>query len=517
MRLEIMDTTLRDGEQTPGVAFTENEKLSIARTLLEEVGVNRIEVASARISKGEMEAARIIAEWCSAKGYLDRVEVLGFVDGTKSVDWITEVGIKVINLLCKGSLMHVTQQLRKSPDEHISDIKAVIKYAAEKGLSVNLYLEDWSNGMKSSPEYVYQLMDALKEEKVKRFMLPDTLGILDPELTYQFCGMLVNKYPGLHFDFHAHNDYDLGVANSLMAVKAGVTGIHTTVNGLGERAGNTTLSSLVAVLKDHMGEVRIDVNEGALTRVSRIVEAISGIRIPANKPVIGDSVFTQTCGVHADGDNKGNLYFNNLMPERFGRLRKYALGKTSGKASILKNLEDTGINLDKEALAKVTERIVELGDKKENITAEDLPYIVFDVLGSKYMEEKIKVRNYYICHAHNLSPVATLSLEVEGDIFEETATGDGQYDAFMKALGKIYDKLGRTLPTLVDYIVTIPPGGRTNALVETVVTWNYNGEFKTRGLDSDQTASAIKATVRMLNLLDFRELKLFHDEPEAGI
>ena len=132
MGVEIMDTTLRDGEQTPGVAFTDNEKLTIAKILLEEVMVNRIEVASARISKGELEAARMIAAWCSTKGYLDRVEVLGFVDGTKSVDWIVEAGIKVMNLLCKGSLMHVTQQLRKSPEEHINDIKASIQYATEK-------------------------------------------------------------------------------------------------------------------------------------------------------------------------------------------------------------------------------------------------------------------------------------------------------------------------------------------------------------------------------------------------
>lgn len=511
MRIEIMDTTLRDGEQTPGVAFTDNEKLTMAKILLEEVLVDRIEVASARISKGELEAARLIASWCSAKGYLDKVEVLGFVDGTKSVNWIADAGIKVMNLLCKGSLMHVTQQLKKSPEEHIHDIKASIAYATGKGLNINLYLEDWSNGMKNSPEYVYQLIDALKDEKVKRFMLPDTLGVLDPGLTYEYLSILVQKYPGLHFDFHAHNDYDLGVSNTLMAVKAGVSGIHTTVNGLGERAGNATLSSIVAVLKDHYSEAELGINEAALTRVSRMVEAFSGIRIPSNKPVIGDSVFTQTCGVHADGDNKGNLYFNNLMPERFGRLRKYALGKTSGKASILKNLEDTGIYLDKDALAKVTERIVELGDKKENITAEDLPYIVSDVLGSNYIEEKIKVRNYYICHALNLSPVSTLCIEIDGEIYEETSTGNGQYDAFMKALGKIYDKLGKTLPTLVDYVVTIPPGGRTNALVETVVTWNDKGEFKTRGLDLDQTASAIKATVRMLNFVENRDTKLMND------
>lgn len=507
MKLEIMDTTLRDGEQTPGVAFTENEKLSIARTLLEEVKVDRIEVASARISRGEMEAAKKIADWCKAKGYLEKVEVLGFVDGTKSVDWIKEAGIRVINLLCKGSLAHVTQQLKKTPNEHINDIKSVIAYAVNNGLFVNLYLEDWSNGMKTSPDYVYKLMDSLKDEKVKRFMLPDTLGVLDLHQTYEFCSLMLKRYPSLHFDFHAHNDYDLSVANSLMAVKAGIHGLHTTVNGLGERAGNTTLSSIVAVLKDHCEGISTEVDESALTRVSRIVEAFSGIRIPANRPVIGDSVFTQTCGVHADGDNKGNLYFNKLMPERFGRLRKYALGKTSGKASILKNLEETGIHLDKEALAKVTQRIVELGDKKENITTEDLPYIVSDVLGSKYIEERIKVINYYIGHAHNLSPVATLSIEIDGEVFEETSAGDGQYDAFMKALGKIYNKLGKTLPTLLDYIVTIPPGGKTSALVETVVTWDHNGEFKTRGLDSDQTASAIKATVRMLNIVDHLDTK----------
>jgi D-citramalate synthase len=506
MRVEIMDTTLRDGEQTPGVAFTDHEKLSMAKILLEEVAVDRIEIASARISKGELEAVKLIADWCGSRGYLDRVEVLGFVDGKKSVDWIAEAGIKVMNLLCKGSLMHVTQQLKKSPEEHISDIKAVIAYATEKGLTVNLYLEDWSNGMKKSPEYVYQMIDELKAEKVKRFMLPDTLGVLDPNQTYEYISMLLKKYPGLHFDFHAHNDYDLAVANTLMAVRAGIAGIHTTVNGLGERAGNTTLSSIVAVIRDHYSKAEIAINEAELTRISKMVEAFSGIRIPSNKPVVGDSVFTQTCGVHADGDNKGNLYYNNLMPERFGRLRKYALGKTSGKASILKNLEDTGIYLDKEALAKVTERIVELGDKKENITAEDLPYIVSDVLGSKYIEEKIKVKNYYICHALNLSPVSTLSIEINGEVYEETSTGNGQYDAFMKALGKIYDRLGKTLPTLVDYVVTIPPGGRTNALVETMVTWSYNGgEFKTRGLDPDQTASAIKATVRMLNYVENRD------------
>lgn len=502
MRIEIMDTTLRDGEQTPGVAFTENEKLNIARMLLEELRVDRVEVGSARISSGEQRGVKMIATWAAEKGFLDRVEVLGFVDGKQSVDWIYGTGVRVLNLLCKGSLLHVTNQLRKTPQEHQRDIDAVIDYAVSKGLCVNLYLEDWSNGMKESRDYIKSMVDYFSTRPVNRFMLPDTLGILTPDITYEYTKYMTQTWPTLRFDFHAHNDYDLAVANTLMAVKAGCSGIHTTVNGLGERTGNTALSSIVGVLADHYQEASFQVDESKLNKVSKIVEAFSGIRIPANKPVIGDNVFTQTCGVHADGDAKGSLYCNALMPERFGRSRKYALGKTSGKASVARNLEELGVVLDKESLAKVTARIVELGDRKESVTTEELPYIISDVLGSDEEKDKVLIKNFYLCKAKELRPVATLAIEIDGQLYEETATGDGQYDAFMKAVSDIYCKIGKELPELIDYVVTIPPGGRTSALVETIITWRNGNEFKTRGLDSDQTASAIKATVKMLNRIE---------------
>lgn len=501
MRVEIMDTTLRDGEQTPGVAFTCAEKLAIAKMLLEEVKVDRIEVASARISKGELEAAKMIADWCKERNYIEKIEVLGFVDGTKSVDWLGEAGVKVLNLLCKGSLRHVENQLKKSPDEHITDIMNVISYAKKNDIKVNMYLEDWSNGITNSPSYVFKLVEEIKYE-VNRVMLADTLGVLSPDETFKLCGIMLDRFPDVSFDFHAHNDYDMAAANTYMAVKAGIRGVHTTINGLGERAGNAALSSVVSVLKDHFKEAEVVVDEIKLNKTSKIVEAFSGIRIPSNMPITGDNVFTQTCGVHADGDNKGGLYYNKLVPERFGRFRKYALGKTSGKASIAKNLEELGIELDKNSIERITARVVELGDKKDSITTEDLPYIISDVLGNNIRNENIQIKNYYICHAKELSPVATLCLNINGVTYEETATGDGQYDAFMKALEKIYKSMNRTLPQLVDYIVTIPPGGKTNALVETVITWRSHKDFRTRGLDSDQTESAIKATIKMLNLIE---------------
>ena len=306
--IEIMDTTLRDGEQTSGVSFSQQEKLGIAKFLLSELGVDRIEIASARVSEGELQTVKKITEWADKAGFLPKIEVLGFVDGETSLNWIESVGGKVINLLTKGSLRHVTEQLRKTPQAHIDDIKRAIDLAHKKNISVNLYLEDWSNGMKNSPSYVFDMVDALCGEGVNRFMLPDTLGILNPLLTADFCTQMVKRYPNLKFDFHAHNDYDLAVSNVFAAVNSGISGIHTTINGLGERAGNAPLTSVLAVLHDQLG-IKTKINEQKMYDGSKLVETYSGVRIPANKPIIGDNVFTQVAGVHADGDQKNNLYY----------------------------------------------------------------------------------------------------------------------------------------------------------------------------------------------------------------
>ncbi|MBQ8593454.1 MAG: 2-isopropylmalate synthase, partial [Bacteroidaceae bacterium] len=309
-RIEIMDTTLRDGEQTSGVSFVPHEKLMIARLLLEEVKVDRIEVASARVSEGEMEAVRMICDWAARRGMIDRVEVLGFVDNGKSLEWIRQAGGRVVNLLTKGSLRHCQHQLKKSPEEHIADILREVEKAEAMDITVNLYLEDWSNGMKDSPDYVFQLMDALKDAPIRRFMLPDTLGVLNPLQVIEYMRKMKKRYPTLHFDFHAHNDYDLAISNVLAAVLSGSQSIHTSVNGLGERCGNAPLASVQAILKDHFNATT-SIDESKLNEVSRIVESYSGVRIPTNKPIVGERVFTQVAGVHADGDNNHNLYQND--------------------------------------------------------------------------------------------------------------------------------------------------------------------------------------------------------------
>lgn len=501
-KITILDTTLRDGEQTSGVSFSAREKLEVAKLLLKSLKVDRVEVASARVSKGEFKAVQQISAWAKKHGFLDQVEVLGFVDGTVSLDWIHESGARVMNLLAKGSLRHLEGQLHKTQEEHVSDIRQSLTYAKELGIKVNLYLEDWSNGMKDSRDYLWYLLDNLKGEDIQCFMLPDTLGVLNQVQAFDFCYACCERYPELKFDFHAHNDYDLALANVYSAVLAGVNGVHTTVNGLGERAGNAPLASVVGVLTDHL-RCHLNIIEKKINTVSRLVESFSGIRTPANKPLVGENVFTQCSGVHADGDSKDQLYYNKLMPERFGRERKYALGKTSGKANIRKNLEELGVNLDESTLRAVTQKVIELGDKKEMVTTEDLPYIVSDVLNNGRGEHSISIVHYSVSATRGMRPVASVNLQIDGTVHEGTASGDGQYDAFMKALWSIYDQLNRPRPTLVDYHVGIPPGGKTDALVEARITWDFQGrEFKTRGLDPDQVEAAIKATERMLNHME---------------
>ena len=532
--VEIMDSTLRDGEQTNGVSFLPHEKLVMARKLLQNLNVDRIEVASARVSEGEKEAVTKICRFAAQIGRLDRVEVLGFVDGGKSIDWISQCGGKVINLLAKGSLKHCTQQLHKTPEEHIADLKQELAYAKQKGLSVNLYLEDWSNGMKDSPDYVYQVMDALtidhcpltidhsaaaegaannvqcsmfngqwKKWKIRRFMLPDTLGVMNPLQVIEYFRKMMKRYPDAHFDFHAHNDYDLAVSNSLAAVLSGAKGLHVTVNGLGERCGNAPLASVQAILKDQF-HAKTNIVESQLNDISRMVESFSGIAVAPNQPIVGENVFTQVAGVHADGDSKDKLYYNELMPERFGRKREYALGKNSGRANIAKNLEELGLELTPEQTRRVTQRITELGDKKEIVTQEDLPYIVSDVLKHDGSEDRVKLISYVVNTSYGLKPGANIRVEINGKQYEAGSTGDGQYDAFVKALRYIYKKyLNRTFPILANYQVSIPPGGRTDALVQTVITWHYKDSFlRTRGLDADQTEAAIKATFKMLNIVE---------------
>jgi len=503
LRVQIMDTTLRDGEQTPDVAYTPAEKLQLARLLLAELAVDRIEIASTRVSKGEREAARLITGWARGKRMLPRVEILGYCDGRASVDWVAAAGGRVMNLLVKGSERHCRGQLGVEPAEHRAAVAQTAQAARRKRIKLNVYLEDWSNGVRDSFDYVFAMVKQLNELGVERVYLADTLGVCSPDEVTRYVGLMTSTWPDTVFEFHAHNDYGLATANCLAAVRAGAKGVHTSVNGMGERTGNTRLAEVVATLHDHT-PYRTGVVESRLTQLSRLVETFSGKDVASNAPIVGRDVFTQTAGIHADGDAKGDLYASRLAPDRFGERRRYALGKLSGKASLDHNLKNLGIVLPAEDRELVLQRIVELGDKKHTVVAADLPYIIADVLKTPD-EQRVRVKDYHVVVGTSEPPHAEVTLTYRRRTAKASSRGDGGYDAFMNALRKAAKKLGLAVARLEDYRVRIPPGGRTAALVETVIAWRSDeheeGTFTTLGVDSDQLAAAVLATEKMLNAL----------------
>ncbi len=511
-----MDTTLRDGEQTANVSYTPTEKLQLARMLLSDLEVDRVEVASTRVSVGEMESARAITKWAKSARLIQRVEMLGYSDGKKSVDWICEAGGKVINLLTKGSERHCLQQLGLQPAEHRARVADTIRYARRKRLTVNVYLEDWSHGVRDSFDYVFAMVQQLRELRVARVYLADTLGILSPEDVTRFVGLMTATFPAVDFEYHGHNDYGLATANCLAAIRAGARGVHTSVNGMGERAGNASLAEVVAAIHDH-SDCHTGVREDKLSSISTLVATYSGKEVAANTPIVGRDVYTQTAGIHADGDAKGDLYATQLMPGRFGGARRYALGKLSGKASLDQNLAQLGIVLPDEDRDQVLQRIVELGDRKHVVTPDDLPYLIADV--QKTPEDQlVKIESWRVHVASGEAPSAEVAVAYRGMLEKAESGGDGGYDAFMNALKKAVRAFEIEIPALADYRVRIPPGGRTGALVETTITWQVDAalspaaggaatslrrqpgaSFTTLGVDSDQLAAAVIATEKMLN------------------
>ena len=330
-------------------------------------------------------------------------------------------------------------------------------------------------------------------------MLPDTLGVLSPEEVLKNLSDMCIRYPELQFDFHPHNDYGLATANVMAAVRAGVRSIHCTINCLGERAGNASLAEVAVVLRDKMN-MQLAIDESHIVRVSNMVENFSGKRVAANAPIIGADVFTQTAGIHADGDQKGGLYKTKLGPERFSRTRSYALGKMSGKASLKKNLELLELDLSEENQKKVLERIVSLGDSKQTITTDDLPFIIADVLESKSYQH-IKLLNCSITSGLDLESTASIRVNVNGVKHIASGSGNGGFDAFIDAINKVMILHNYNLPALVDYEVRIPRGGHTNALTECVITWACGNELrKTRAVHSNQVFSGVLATLKIINM-----------------
>lgn len=506
--IEIMDTTLRDGQQSPGMKYTQQEKLEITRHLLEKVKVDRVEVASALTSQGEFQALANIMEWAKRYGWKNCIEVLGFVDGGKSAEWIKNAGGKVMNLLTKGSEEHCRVQLNLTPDEHIERIEHTISCARSLGLDVNVYLEDWSGGALDSWDYTRNLCRALSKMPCERVMLCDTLGILNPFKTGRLIKMTAKHLPGKKIDFHAHNDYGNATWDTIGAVYTGyIHGVHVTVNGLGERAGNADLAQVVVAIHDH-SKYKTKVNELELRPISRLVSMFSGRSVPVNAPIVG-KVFSSGCGVHSDGMRKGNIYRSRLTHERFGANFITALSSQSGQASLKDCLEkDLGIStLSDDQIRQLRKRIVELNDSGKRLGIGDLLVLVSELCNQPH-RIILSVEDGSVSTRSSLGRRASVTavLRFKGMEVSFEAQGNGGFDAFMNGLRQWAKSVDLKVPEMVpgEYHINVPASGESDALTFADITWkrpdNGQEEFQTIGSDSDQVMAAIRSAIQAVNV-----------------
>ena len=453
MKVRIFDTTLRDGEQTPGVSLTPDEKLRIA-IKLDELGVDVIEAGSAITSMGEREGiSKIVSEGLSA-------EICSFARAVQmDVDAALECGVDSVHLVVPTSDLHLKHKLRKNRDEVKELAVKSTEYAVDHGLLVELSAED---ATRSDFHYLKKIFQEGVEAGAQRICACDTVGMLTPERSYKFYGQLVDL--GVPVSVHCHNDFGLAVANSLSALRAGASQAHVTINGIGERAGNASLEELVVSLYS-LYDVKTGVNIQMLYEVSKMVARMTGIFLQPNKALVGENAFAHESGIHADGVIKKAETYEPITPELVGHKRRFIMGKHVGSHIIKQKIQEMGLRVDEDRFVQIFDRIKALGDMGKRVTDLDLQAIAEDVMGV-LAEKPVELEELTIVSGNKVIPTASVKLKIDDVERLEAGVGVGPVDAAIVAIKKSLEDVADF--ELEEYHVDAITGG-TDALIDVVV------------------------------------------------
>ena len=487
-QVRIFDTTLRDGEQTPGVSFTADEKVRIARQL-DKLGVDAVEAGFPISSAGEWESVSAVA-----KAGLS-CEVVGLARANKlDIDKAASTGVNCIHVFIATSDLHLKHKLKLTQQQVLDRIAESVTYAKSFGKTVEFSAED---ATRTEIGYLRKAYVTAENSGADRLNIPDTVGVSSPQRISMITKEIVSavKVP---VSIHCHNDFGLAVANSLAAIEAGATQAHVTINGLGERAGNTSLEELVMSLH-RLYDMKTRINTEFITETSKLVASLTGIRVQPNKAIVGENAFGHESGIHTHGISEMPLTYEPYDPALVGRRRWFQAGKHAGAHGIATQLAEAGFFPDKGQLAEIVTRVKDIGDKGKTVTDADLIAITEAVLGKTTGRERLlDLVDLAVVTGKGLVPTASVRLSLAGKEHVSAETGVGPVDAAIRAVQKVTDPSVQV--NLKEYRLEAITGG-SNALAEALVkVEDANGvTVSASAAREDVVVASVEAMIEAIN------------------
>ncbi len=494
--IKIFDTTLRDGEQSPGCSMDLSEKLEVARHL-ERLRVDVIEAGFAISSPGDFESVSSVAKEikdCTVASLARTDEK----DIDAAYEAVKHAASPLIHTFISTSPVHMQYMMKMTPEQVLEKTKTMVAYAAKKCPAVEFSAQD---ATRSDPDFLVKVLDAAISSGATVLNIPDTVGYTTPEEMAQLIRYLKEHVANIDkaaISVHCHNDLGLAVANSLAAVGAGATQVECTINGLGERAGNAALEEIVMALntrRDYFkASSRIDTTQ--IYRASKLVYSIIGVPTPLNKAIVGSSAFAHESGIHQHGVLSERTTYEIMSPESIGLSKnKLVLGKHSGRHAFSDRLRSMGYTLADTDINKYFEEFKRLCDKKKNVSDDDIAAIITSELSSHKTYYKLDRFDVFTSNASRGTCV--ISLESDGEVREDVALGDGPIDASFNAIDKLL--IDAPPHSLEDYAIHSITEGK-DALGEVVVKINTGGKIVTgRGLSTNIIESSILAYLNGVN------------------
>lgn len=481
--VQFLDTTLRDGEQAPGISLTPEEKAHIARKL-DDANIDVIEAGSACTGPGERETIRRVTN-------LDvSATVTSFCRGIQNdIDLAMDCGVDGIDLVVPASDKHITDKVGMSHEENIQNTIELVEYAKDHDLWVEVIGED---GSRADIDYLEALMEAALDAGADRVCYADTVGHATPDKTLEVVSTLSKLGPT---STHTHDDLGLAVTNALVSIAAGADLVHGTINGVGERAGNVALEEVAIALYHGYGIETMELEQ--VYDLAQLVANKTGIPLPPNKAVVGQNAFTHESGIHTDGTLKDDSMYEPYPPELVGRKRRLALGKHAGRAGVEAALNEHDFDADEEQVIEIVNRVKKLGDRGKRVTDVDLLTIAEEVCGEE-RDRRVELLDLTAVSGVN-PPTASIRLSVDGEVRENAAVGSGPVDAAMNATVEALSHEADA--SLESYRVDAITGG-TSAVVTVEVEMRRGDEtVSVTASDSDITSASVSAMVDAMDRL----------------